>query len=88
MKLWLLILRCKLFGGIVVATEDHDGEINYHIARGSVFGRLTCKRYGLTVVLLEDGRCKGPSFIERWRPVWPDTGKIIATAGRSKVTET
>ena len=73
MKLpWARIAYAKLFGGVVVATKDFDGEVRYRIAEKTAFGDFICSAIisSEKVILNSDGKCEH-SYVTHWTQVWP-----------------
>ena len=67
--LWLRIR--KLFGGEVVALQDHDGEVTYRPAKRNPYG-LSCYRMAMWTRHLQlnpDGTVSPPCYVKRWKMV-------------------
>ena len=67
--LWLRIR--KLFGGVVVALQDYDGEVTYRPAKRNPYG-LSCYRMALRTRHLQlniDGTISPPCYVKQWKMV-------------------
>ena len=65
-------IAAALFGGIVVATKDHDGEVRIRHAVYTPFGyRCRGILFARRATLNPDGSVSGPeSYISQWKIVW------------------
>ena len=66
-------LWARLTGGILVALQDHDGEVSIRVARQNLFGQLTAHRFSIyprrSVILNPDGTCAGICYVVRWKEI-------------------
>lgn len=71
MRVIVLWLLWRVFGVQSVVLEDFDGEVNARIVSRLGNVRSARRFIGASVRLLQDGKLRGPRYVERWHPLYP-----------------